>query len=139
MYRAIASLFVFLVLALPVNAEMGIELGEQEFLENCAVCHGASASGNGPVSRFLRIEPSDLTKLARDNGGEFPFERVYQVIDGRTEVALHGPRKMPVWGYKYLKDWKKNTDPTRQEVPAEHFVTGRILSLIRYIQTLQTD
>lgn len=45
--------------------------------------------------------PPTLTRLQRNNGGVFPFDHVYQVIDGRKEVLVHGPREMPVWGSVY--------------------------------------
>jgi hypothetical protein len=41
--------------------------------------------------------PPDLTQFARRNGGMFPSERVYRIIDGR-DVPSHGDREMPVWG-----------------------------------------
>ena len=47
--------------------------------------------------------PADLTRLAEDNNGVFPFARVYDVIDGRFEVATHGTRDMPVWGEVYRR------------------------------------
>lgn len=43
----------------------------------------------------------DLTALAKNNNGVFPFDRVYQIIDGRREVLAHGPRDMPVWGRNF--------------------------------------
>lgn len=135
----IAPLICWLVSAPTIGAEVGAELGREEFFERCAVCHGEDAKGSGPVAGLLRLEPADLTRLAIENGREFPFERVYQVIDGRVEVAAHGPRKMPVWGYEYLSIWEGNTDPTQRRVRAEYFITGRILSLIRYLETLQQE
>ena len=137
--RIFAALVFSLVSVPAVTAEVGVDLGREEFFERCAVCHGEDAKGLGPVARLLLIEPADLTVLAKENGGDFPFERVYRVIDGRTEVAAHGPRKMPVWGYEYLSIWEGNTDPTQRRVRAEYFVTGRILSLIRYLETLQIE
>ena len=72
------------------------ELGKQEFDSKCAACHGLSGKGDGPQSKVTRA--ADLTILAKNNGGVFPTQRVYEIIDGRQEVAAHGPRTMPVWG-----------------------------------------
>ena len=47
---------------------------------------------------ILRVAPTDPTTLSRQNGGVFPFDRVYSVIDGRQAVKGHGSRDMPVWG-----------------------------------------
>ena len=41
--------------------------------------------------------PPDLTQFTKRNGGMFPSERVYRIIDGR-DVPSHGDREMPVWG-----------------------------------------
>jgi hypothetical protein len=40
----------------------------------------------------------DLTGIAARRGGQFPEERIRQIIDGRTGLAAHGAREMPVWG-----------------------------------------
>jgi mono/diheme cytochrome c family protein len=73
-----------------------IDPGEIEFLSSCAPCHGAEGKGNGPMSAALKATPPDLTVLAKNNGGVFPFSNVYEVIDGRKVVAAHGTREMPV-------------------------------------------
>lgn len=72
--------------------------GKTAYLTLCAWCHGASARGDGPVAPHLNQKPTDLTKLAAANGGIFPSERVYDVIDGRRAIRAHGTREMPVWG-----------------------------------------
>lgn len=65
----------------------------------CAVCHGSSAQGRGPMADSLKVAPTDLTRLAIHNGGEFPLARVEKVIAGDAEVTKgHGTRSMPVWG-----------------------------------------
>ncbi|MEL6324972.1 MAG: hypothetical protein AAFQ84_12160 [Pseudomonadota bacterium] len=73
-----------------------------EFMFSCASCHGTDAKGAGYLARYFRdVNPGDLTQLAAKNGGVFPIERVFAVIDGRNQVATHGPRQMPVWGALY--------------------------------------
>jgi len=47
----------------------------------------------------LKIVPSDLTRIAARNGGEFPQVRVEKIIAGDEEVTKgHGTRSMPLWG-----------------------------------------
>jgi mono/diheme cytochrome c family protein len=75
-----------------------VDPGEIEFLSSCAPCHGAEGKGNGPMGAALKAIPPDLTVLAKNNGGVFPFSNVYEVIDGRKAVAAHGTREMPAWG-----------------------------------------
>jgi mono/diheme cytochrome c family protein len=72
-----------------------IERGQVSYMAHCAACHGAEGLGGGPVAQYLTVSPTDLTQLGV--GDEFPFDEVYDVIDGR-EVPGHGTREMPVWG-----------------------------------------
>jgi len=80
----------------PLTMSSGAEL----FTRLCASCHGAQATGNGPLAASLRHPPSDLTAIAERNGGTFPAERVREMIDGRAAPTAHGTREMPVWGYE---------------------------------------
>ena len=76
--------------------------GKEVFTERCAVCHGAEGKGDGVVGELFRQKPKDLTLLAKENGGVFPTERVYQAIDGRARVPAHGETNMPVWGEFFM-------------------------------------
>jgi mono/diheme cytochrome c family protein len=114
-------------------------MGAMEFLSNCAVCHGPDARGDGPYAMYLKGEPADLTTLARDNGGSFPFEEVYRVIDGRVLNRAHGPREMPVWGFEYNAQARDYYDEMLGPRHAESYVTTRILALIRYLDSIQQE
>jgi mono/diheme cytochrome c family protein len=72
-----------------------IERGQVSYMAHCAACHGEEGLGGGPVAQYLTVVPTDLTQLG--DGDEFPFDDVYDAIDGR-EVPGHGTREMPVWG-----------------------------------------
>jgi mono/diheme cytochrome c family protein len=69
-----------------------------DYEKYCASCHGSEGRGDGPVAKSMKVMPADITLLAMNNDGQFPTERVRAVIDGRADVAAHGPRAMPVWG-----------------------------------------
>ena len=119
----------------------GVDVGRNEYLKSCATCHGTSGKGDGPVAASLRRAPADLTELSKSNFGVFPFARVYDVIDGRFEVATHGKREMPVWGdvFQPGSGSGRFTLPTydvSKEIN-ESIVRARILALIDYIFTLQ--
>ncbi len=58
------------------------------------MCHGRSGNGEGWLAEHMIQRVPPLTQLKKSNGGVFPFERAYQVIDGRIEVRMHGPRAM---------------------------------------------
>lgn len=82
-------------------AQSAPDHGKTEYESNCASCHGLGGKGDGPLSESFHARPADLTFLAKKNDGVIQAQRVYEVIDGRQEVAAHGPRAMPVWGRDY--------------------------------------
>lgn len=102
-----------------------IDVGRTEYQASCAACHGIDAKGDGPVSKELKTPPTDLTFLAKNNNGAFPYDLIYEVIDGRnSSTASHGTREMPVWGYRFG--------------PPEAFrFKKRILAVIDYLRTVQ--
>lgn len=119
-----------------VSEGISLELGRRDFVNYCAACHGVSGTGDGTLAEFLTLASPDLTKLARLNAGQFPEERVREVIDGRADVKVHGMRDMPVWG-----DWfnaeavSHDTDREAREL----VVQDRIQSLVNYIKSIQTN
>ncbi len=96
----------------------------------CSSCHGGDGSGGGPVASALRTPPADLTRIAARRGGSFPDQEVAAYIDGRQEVAAHGPRTMPVWGRVLGKKLERRRDPERA-------VQAEIQLLVEYLETLQ--
>lgn len=120
--------------ALAIAAE---NLGKQEYDNNCAVCHGTSGKGNGPYAGIINAHIPDLTTLQKQNKGVFPFNHVYEVIDGRAAVKAHGPRDMPIWGNEYNEKAAKYYGDFYRPYDAEGFVRGRVLALINYIYSLQ--
>jgi mono/diheme cytochrome c family protein len=115
----------------------GIEFGKNEYHRSCASCHGVSGKGDGPVAKSLGKMPADLTKLSENNKGVFPLSRVYDVIDGRVQVAIHGTREMPVWGEVYTRDVRSRTPRAMPDEMIDAMVRVKILALIEYISTLQ--
>jgi mono/diheme cytochrome c family protein len=115
-----------------------MEFGKAEFLRSCASCHGPSGKGDGPVAKSLTKKPTDLTKLSEGNQGVFPVSRIYDIIDGRVQVMIHGPREMPIWGDVYSRELiaRMPRDFMSKEL-ADSMVRVRILMLIEYISTLQ--
>ena len=109
------------------------DLGKELFRANCASCHGADGSGSGPVAPFLTISPVNLTRIAERNDGEFPFLRVFQVIDGRSETRGHGTNQMPVWGSAFQEE----SAGMYGEYGSEPFVRARIAALTFYVESLQ--
>ena len=121
----------------PATHADNIRPGQLEFQARCAACHGIGGLGDGPVGRLLKTPPPNLALIAQRNGGSFPFERVYDGIDGRAQVAAHGTRDMPIWGGFYRADMP---DEATEEVmdAAEKAAEAEVLALVFYIGTLQT-
>ena len=78
----------------------------------------------------MRPKPTDLTQIAKQNGGTFPFARVMAQIDGTQTVRAHGEADMPVWG-QVLRD--ESTWDAAQRAD----VRGKLLVISDYVQTIQ--
>ncbi len=108
--------------------------GEQDYKNNCAVCHGAIGKGDGEAVAVLpALKPKDLSQLTKNNHGQFPAQEIYQAIDGRDNIAAHelGGGRMPTWAVSWqLGEGQPN--PT-----SEANTRQRIQDLVSYIKTLQ--
>lgn len=115
------------------SAQGRADLGQREYEDHCAVCHGRDAKGKGPYNDPLKTDAPELTTLARRNGGVFPVARTFDTIEGAGPG--HGTRDMPVWGQAY----KLRAGEHYVDLPynPEAFVSGRILALIEYLNRLQ--
>ncbi len=82
---------------IPVNKTNPTD-GKLMYASYCAPCHGANGRGNGPVASSLKTTPTDLTKLARENGGKFPDVHIVSVLEFGSPTRAHGSAEMPVWG-----------------------------------------
>jgi mono/diheme cytochrome c family protein len=94
----------------------------------CASCHGRDAKGHGPVASKLRDTPTDLTVIAKVNGGTFPRAAVQAFVTGDEPrpVSTHGTKDMPVWG------------PVFRGLDANDKLNKiRIDNIVTYIGTLQ--
>jgi mono/diheme cytochrome c family protein len=100
--------------------------GPEMFRAYCAACHGVDGKGGGPAAPALKRAPTDLTKLAKKAGGEYPRFRVSNVIRGDNAIPSHGSQDMPLWG-DVFRDLKRD----------ETMVTLRVHNLTEYIATLQ--
>lgn len=106
-----------------------------EFINSCSSCHGVDGKGAGFLTRIFKgVAPGDLTQLAANNDGQFPFDAVFQVIDGRAQVAAHGDRKMPVWGDRY---WERSMSEYGPDELNRQRARSRVLELVYYLQSIQ--
>ena len=83
---AVAAIAAIIVSGGQTVAEV-LDPGKAEYHSSCAPCHGNDGKGTGPVSAGLKVPPPDLTVLAKKNNRVFPFNSVYEIIDGRKTVG----------------------------------------------------
>ena len=106
--------------------------GAALFRINCAGCHGTDARGNGPIAEFISAPVADLTRISVRNAGQFPTERIFQVIDGQSASTVHGVRHMPVWGYEFFGS---ESDDAKAHLNA----TQKVDRLVMYLRTIQVE
>ena len=101
--------------------------GPDLYQAHCAACHGPEGKGNGPAAAALKTKPADLTILAKNNGGEFPSQRVQKFISGDDpSLPSHGSREMPIWG------------PIFHQIEEDQDLGNvRLQNLIKYLETIQ--
>jgi hypothetical protein len=80
--------------------------------------------------------------LAKKNNGVFPFDSVYEIIDGRKTIIDHGTRDVPIWGDRYTPEPSKALIPRPSEnilgfYDPETVVQMRILAVIDYLNRIQ--
>lgn len=101
--------------------------GKEMFNSYCAVCHGKDGKGSGPAAPALKTAPTDLTGLAKQNGGKYPASHVAAVIKGQAMTPAHGSQDMPVWGPLFSSISQGHEGQVQQ----------RITNLVTYIEGLQ--
>ena len=55
--------------AAETQQDMAVAQGKELYTKYCASCHGAGGKGDGPVGKMLTPPASDLTQIAKRNGG----------------------------------------------------------------------
>jgi mono/diheme cytochrome c family protein len=101
--------------------------GKEMYKDYCAVCHGTDGKGNGPAAPALKTSPTDLTMLAKNNGGKYPSAHVAAVIRGQATTPSHGSQDMPIWGPLFSSISQGHEGQVQQ----------RVANLVGYIETLQ--
>jgi len=101
--------------------------GKEMYTAYCAVCHGTDGKGAGPAASALKVPPTDLSALSKNNGGKYPALKVDASIRGESSLPAHGSKDMPVWGQLF---WNMSSGH-------EGEVQQRVTNLTKYIQSLQ--
>jgi mono/diheme cytochrome c family protein len=105
-------------------------VGRDLYIAYCGACHGREGKGDGPVGPALKTPPSDLTTIARRNGGKYPAALVEATLNGTRpepqKSAAHGSSDMPIWGAIF-----------RQLDAKESVARVRVQNLVTYVESLQ--
>jgi mono/diheme cytochrome c family protein len=100
------------------------------YMQYCSACHGSGGKGDGVVSGLMRPGPTDLTQIAKKAGGEFPFVKTMQAMDGTATIRAHGESEMPVWG-EIFRD--ESTAPLTRRAE----VRGKLILITEYLRSIQ--
>jgi mono/diheme cytochrome c family protein len=87
--KKLAAIAIALLTNYGASAQQS-DVGAIAFRWNCSPCHGLDGKGDGL--------PPDLTTLEKKNGGKFPAERVYEIVQ-ETWIGTNIHRRMPVMGF----------------------------------------
>lgn len=126
--------------AFALEEAMQTKIGQAEYKESCAACHGTSALGNGPVAKVLTTPTPDLTQISKRHNG-FPTKLIYKIIDGGAPLGPHGDKEMPIWGDRYRVEASGDLlmlgDNFRPGLTPEVISHSRILSLVYFLESIQ--
>jgi mono/diheme cytochrome c family protein len=129
----------------PGADDPGVAQGQQLYTKYCVSCHGPGGKGDGPKAASLTPKPSDLTQIAKRNGGKFPFYEVMLLIEGRSPTAqnqdtslpglpqAHGTSQMPVWGEVFSRQEMSKGTPLDLQLQT----TGKIMMITEYLLSIQ--
>jgi len=136
--RFVWAVAVILALGVVVSAQTTVKRvpapvtsaasGAEMYKAYCAACHGTDGKGNGPAAPALKVAPTDLSSLSKNNDGKFPAAKVVSTIRGEGDIPAHGSREMPVWGKVF---WSMSHGH-------ESEVQQRASNLSKYIESLQS-
>ena len=138
MQRRVPMLVLVLLVSVAVSASAQIRSQPQPpirpvdggsiFRNYCAACHGLDGRGQGPVSKALKQEVPDLTRLAQRNDGAFPAIHVRTTILFGADDLLpaHGSKGMPIWG------------PIFHEIEFDRDLGNvRLENIVEYLESIQ--
>lgn len=108
--------------------------GDLLFNNLCASCHGIAAKGDGPAAGALEKEVPDLTALASNNDGVYPYGKVKKSISGKHRPVRQGTVDMPVWEQQFMY-----VQPGWTAFQREAFARRQIYTLNTYIESIQVN
>lgn len=108
-----------------------VTVGKNLYMKNCATCHGPSGTGtDGIASRLFSKPPANLTLLSKENGGEFPMNKLLSIVKGDAKIDAHGTREMPVWGDILGR-------PLSDGMYGEDEADAKLMNIGKFLETIQ--
>jgi len=131
--RLLSAAALFWAAALGAGVQAGDDpsdsvAGAFTYRNYCLRCHGQEGQGNGPEAENLPFQPPDLRLIARRNKGQFPFDRVRRIVDGRAPVKGYDGSRMPAFG-DVFREPGAGYDPQLADL--------QIRAVVAYLQSLQ--
>lgn len=117
------------------NVMPGPQDGRALFMENCAVCHGADAKGNGEMARAMAKPPKDLTLIEVRNGDNFPRAKIMSIIDGYARSKTMTGPDMPEFGALLEGDLVPFDSGDGIQTPTPR----KLVALLEYLETIQQE
>ena len=100
------------------------------YLRYCGACHGPEGKGDGVAAGLMKPPPTNLTQVAKQNGGTFPQMRVIETIDGRNSVRAHGDPQMPVWGEIFAEE-------STYDAAGRTEIRRKLMAITAHIESIQ--
>ena len=103
-----------------------------DYVNYCASCHGVGGERNGPIASELKTKPTNLTVLAKNNGGKFPFLKLRKIVDGSYSTGTlhaHSSNEMPIWGDAFRRESLDDNSYIATQ--------ARIMNILDYISMIQ--
>ena len=73
-----------------VPDEVSLARGKELYTQNCAVCHGATGRGNGPLAIGMNPPPADFVAHVNLHADETLFDWISKGIPGTSHARLRG-------------------------------------------------
>jgi hypothetical protein len=125
--RIVAAAALMGIGALLTTQSVSTYEGSSDYRAFCSSCHGPSGRGDGVIAAALKRRPTDLTQLARNNGGAFPAEKVFLAIESGAS-AHGGSPDMPEWASVFGKSFESASAGQTKD---------RIELLVKFLKTIQ--
>jgi hypothetical protein len=71
--KGVFAAAAFILWACLAGAAQEMSYGQTEYLNSCAICHGTTGTGEGPLADQLLKHPADLTRLSEQTAANFPI------------------------------------------------------------------